>query len=58
MLDLIGCSTLAFKTSPLDEALARISRLGFRRVDSAIIGSFCPHYPMMTAGDDDPTWHH
>ncbi len=53
MLDLVGCSTLAFRTSPLDEALARISRLGFRYVDVAIISGFCPHYPALAATPDD-----
>jgi sugar phosphate isomerase/epimerase len=40
-----ACSTLVYTTATLTEAVERISRRGFSRVELAHMGAYCTHYP-------------
>jgi sugar phosphate isomerase/epimerase len=44
----LGCVTICFRTSPIEEALKEIRNAGFSVLDLAIIPGFCPHYDAAT----------
>lgn len=47
----IGCGTVCFRKLPLDEALQRIARAGYRYVEPQATAPFCPH---VDPWKDDP----
>jgi len=47
----IGCSTVNFRKSPLEEALRRIRQAGYEYIETQATGAFCPHVDVLK---DDP----
>ncbi len=47
----IGCSTVSFRKSSLEEAFQRIRRAGYEYVETQATGPFCPHVDVLK---DDP----
>lgn len=47
----VGCGTVTFRKSPLDEALQRIARAGYEYCETQATGPWCPH---VDAWKDDP----
>ncbi len=45
----LACSTICFRTSPVETALGEIRAAGFTSVDLAVIPGFCPHFDAATA---------
>ena len=40
----LACSTICFRTSPIEVALEEIKRFGFSTIDLAVIPGFCDHF--------------
>ena len=40
----LSCSTICFRTSPIEVALEEIKRFGFGTIDLAVIPGFCDHF--------------
>ncbi len=40
----LACSTICFRSAPIETALAEIARFGFEALDLAVIPDFCPHF--------------
>ncbi len=40
----LACSTICFRSAPIEVALEEIRRLGFETLDLAVIPGFCPHF--------------
>ena len=47
----IGCGTVCFRNLPLEDALRRISRAGYKWVETQATAPFCPH---VDPRHDDP----
>src|SRR5512139_797216 len=47
----VGCGTVTFRKSSLDEALQRIARAGYEYCETQATGPWCPH---VDAWKDDP----
>ncbi len=45
----LACSTVCFRTSPVQTALEEIRAAGFTAIDLAVIPGFCPHFDAATA---------
>lgn len=40
----LACSTICFRSAPIEVALEEIRRFGFEALDLAVIPGFCPHF--------------
>jgi sugar phosphate isomerase/epimerase len=40
----LACSTICFRSAPIEVALEEIGRFGFEALDLAVIPGFCPHF--------------